>query len=333
MSVPPTTNPPESVSEFLSQLVQEIAAYRRELKLYPDDHPRVRERLENLASELHRFLSQHSQLSLEVDGESLLAQGEPVSQGRGQEELFELLREHLIRKLVLRQGITKSTLQRLVLFLMGDEDDEQVPSFGRHADLEQFERFFEASNEESIVEWLAESTGTESSKWDRFSSAQLQSIRDVVHDNRVSGMISNIPADLVPEGQSIDIISNFFELLRGNSRTNWQDTESIALKLESALELIREAKKQKDETGGINSGLVSDSGEEGLSPHMRWRLLRSFFPDEVGTSPRDAEGSFLHVGTRRVVAGRARPRGLGAHDASRDAFSLRRSFGAQSPPD
>lgn len=280
----------DEVRDCAEALVRELTAYRRDAQLYPTEHPRVAGHITSLKESLDQFLDEHGELLFEVKREGLWWSNEPLGSSRPVEELAGILRERMIRQLRLRPGLTEQEIRRLIRVLLRPPEASINPEEARpmeHLEIVRFDHFFEASDAS-----MMEIPGSEDSEaiWQSFSSEQIERVQSLMESKAVSGKLTTMEHLAEKGANKLDFIANFFDLLRKDVTTDWNDAEGLESRVLSALDLLSEAKSQQERFGSVSTGLVAGSPDSDLTSHLRWELLRQHLPEVIeSSSPRAAE--------------------------------------------
>ena len=295
---------------LIASLVRDLGAYRQELKLYPPDHPRLRNRVESLLSGLCAFLDGGGggTLILKVEDHTLHAnQHELSDDDPAARRLNATLRERMIHTLELRSGITLAEIRTLADLLCIPPEDSLHRAHGKlelgpHVEVGFFEQSFgevdalcegggggDGPVNSQLEEFLRDATNTE---WATFENRHLQAIQDAMRDADLVQTVMEVSRAIGEVEEGRGFLSTFFDVLRRDPRTDWTDVMGLRCQMKAALELLARAKKEFDEHGSLSTGLLRSASGAGdaLGTELCWRLLRGFFPEiSGGRSPRESE--------------------------------------------
>lgn len=270
-------------STLVEAFVKSLNAYQRELKLYPEEHPRLRKRVQSLLADLKGCISTEGDLLIDVRGEQLFVNNSAVDDSSHAQQLLRGLRLRMIRAIRIAQGVSETEVQALANLLGRDSDltslcDESL-HIGPGLDVFYFApgTIFEAleGNSDRAEAGSALPVGAE---WEGFTLPQVETISKVLRIPHIRQTIQDLTPKLHLAGGN-SFAATLFHALRDNPATDWQNLSSVRDLVLAGLDLVWRHSEGVAAGTSLPEGVAAEPAANTLTTQLRWMLLQKFFPN------------------------------------------------------
>ncbi|MCI0651118.1 MAG: HEAT repeat domain-containing protein [Planctomycetes bacterium] len=302
-------------AQAIDELVRNFLAYRADAKLYPQDHPRVAERISRLHQTLLSLSMRAAEaLHLEVRDGVLFCSNFSIRADNAQTQRFiSILRQNMVRSMAFLAGLAAPEIATLIQALLAGDtaplgsrgtrfqltEHIEITAFkprfgkGRGDAAEDFEDLgAEAEDDEAAGESKTLQEVLAEGDWQGFAPEQLKAISVVLNTPAVQDRVNEIRVRFGVASGGKDFLPAFFSVLRRDPNTDWKDHVRLCEVMSAGFDLLKQSQEVRASDGALPANLLAPRPglSDQLSTHLRWRLIRNFFPGaQEERSPREAE--------------------------------------------